>query len=219
MSKDAVSATISIVHFPGLKLRAGTWLQMLSMGGEPICEVEFAAALHGKSIFVALPEGKTGSGLQTGNRYLLRGFNGTSEFSFATHVLKVEEKPFIYAHLAYPDSVNLKVVRDEPRVKVSIPVLVISADEGRRIPGTMRDLNIFGTLVESSVPLGGVGESVSIVFSTQYEDRVVELKISGFVRHMHDVGGVFKSGLEFGQISHNDKLILYYILFTLAENE
>ena len=220
MSRDTVAENLSNVHFSALKLRAGTRLHMLDMESESGCEVEFAAALHGKGIFVSLPDVPAGSsGLQIGACYRVRGFNGTSEFTFPTQVLKVEEKPFFHAHMTYPDSVGLKVVREESRVQVSVPILVMPAGQGRGIPCTMRDLNINGALAESVVPLGLVGDAVSIEISTHFEGQVASMKIPALIRHYQDAVGAFKYGLEFGEIAKNDKLILYYMLFTLAGNE
>ena len=220
MNRDTVPENLANVHFLSLKLRAGTRLQMLDMESEAGCEVEFAAALHRKSIFVSLPDAQAGSsGLQIGTHYRVRGFNGTSEFTFPTQILKMEEKPFFHAHMTYPNSVELRVVRDEPRATVSIPILVMPAGKGGGIPCTIRDLNINGALAESAVPLGGVGDAISIEISTHFEGQVVNIKIPALIRHYHHAVGAFKYGLKFGEIAKNDKLILYYMLFTLAESE
>jgi len=89
---------VSHVEFSSLRLRVGTWLQMRSLFDAPDWEVEFAAAIHGKSLFVTLPGSMEGKRrLQSGDRYLVRGFNGTSEFSFSSQILKVEDAHFAFA--------------------------------------------------------------------------------------------------------------------------
>ena len=222
MTNDIIPGDNSTVNFSALKLRAGTFVKLQSLErGVPDCEVEFVAALHGKSIFVAQPGGAAGRrGIQVGDRYLVRGFNGTSEFTFTAEVLQVQDKLFPHAHLAYPDAVEVRVVRDELRVKVSIPVVAMPDGAIRPIFGTVKNLSVEGAMVESVVPMGSEGDKISIAFSIIFEERKVDLKIPAVIRNVHkpDAGGVFRSGLEFGDVVQNDKLILYYLLFTHSEN-
>ena len=222
MTNDTIPESNSTVSFPTLKLRSGTWLNLRSLGmGVTNCEVEYVAAIHGKSIIVAHPASAMGQkGLQAGDRYLVRGFNGTSEFTFTSEVLQIQDKLFPCAHLAYPDAVEVRVVRDALRVKLSIPVVAMSDGAVKPISGTVKNLSIEGAMVESMVPIGSEGTAISIAFSTIFEERKVDLKIPAVIRnvHKHDAGGVFRSGLEFGDIAYHDKLVLYYLLFTHSEN-
>jgi hypothetical protein len=213
---------ISHVEFPALKLRAGTWLQMRSLFDAPDWEVEFAAALHGKSIFVTLPGSvEKGRSLQVGDRYLVRGFNGTCEFSFSSQILHVEKSQFSLAHLAYPDSVESRLVREVPRVTVAIPVVVNAGGEDRRLVGTMRDLSDAGAMIELDVQPGNVGDQVNISFATLFNGREVSVNIPAVIRHVHelDADGHIKSGFEFCNVAQNDKLILYYLLFAFSRVE
>jgi hypothetical protein len=223
MTKGKGLDKVSHVNFDALKLRAGTRLQLRSLDDTAYnCEVEFAAALHKVSIFVGLPNGLAGQrGLHTGDRYMVRGFNGTSEFAFTSRVLQVQVLPFPHAHMAYPDSVEVRTVRDAPRVQASIPVLAMTDGVSKQILGTVKNLSIAGAMVESAQSLGVAGGKINIALSTQFEARNVNLKISAVIRHANklDEEGVFRSGLEFGNLTQNDKLILYYLLFILSKNE
>jgi len=223
MTKSMEQNRVSHDNFEALKLRAGARLQLRSMEDTACnCEVEFAAALRGISIFVGLPNGMAGQkGMQIGDRYMVRGFNGTSEFSFASQVLQVQAKPFPHAHMAYPVSVEERTVRDAPRVKASIPVLAMVDGVSEQILGTVKNLSIAGAMVESALSLGVVGDKIKIALSIQFEARKVDLKIAAMIRHVKkfDEEDIFRSGLEFGDLTQNDKLILYYLLFILSKNE
>lgn len=222
MTNDTISESNFTVNFSALKLRAGTFVKLQSLKkGVPDCEGEFVAAVHGKSILVAQPASAMGQkGLQAGDRYLVRGFNGTSEFTFTSEILQVQDVLFSYAHLAYPDAVEVRVVRDALRVKVSIPVVTMPDGALKPISGTLKNLSIEGAMVESMAPMGSESTAISIAFSTIFEERKVDLKIPAVIRnvHKHDAGGVFRSGLEFGDIAYHDKLVLYYLLFSHSEN-
>lgn len=211
---------VSSIEFSDLRLRAGTWLQMRSLFDAPNWEVEYAAALHGKSIFVTLPGSLTKDRqLREGDRYLVRGFNGTREFSFSSQILHVENSQFSLAHLAYPDSVEARLVREAPRVTVAIPVVVKAGGTSRT--GTMRDLSETGAMIELDAQPGGVGDRVGISFATLFNGREVRVEIPAVLRHVHAQGadGCIRSGFEFGEITQNDKLILYYLLFAFSRAE
>ena len=75
-------------------------------------------------------------------------------------------------------------------------------------------------MVESVASMGSEDYKISIAFSTIFEERKVDLKIPAVIRnvHKHDAEGVFRSGLEFGDIAYHDKLVLYNLLFTHSED-
>lgn len=218
---DKEHGKISYVNFADMRLRPGTWMQLRSLFDKaPDCDVEFAAALHGKSIFVTLPGSLAGKGgMQAGHRYLVRGFNGTSDFAFASEVLQVQERPFYLAHLAYPESVEMRVVRAAQRYEVAIPVEVKPYGGGKPIPGTMRNLSATGALIELDAVPGRVSGKVSIAFATLFNGRKAGLDIPATIRHVHEENGLIRSGFEFGDICQSDKLVLYYLLFVFSTKE
>jgi c-di-GMP-binding flagellar brake protein YcgR len=221
MNKNADQDSISHISFAALKLRGGAILQLHSLGHNPQSyKVEFAAALHGKCFFVSLPEEIHGKReMQIGDQYRVSGFNGISEFFFTTKVLQVQEKPFLHVHLAYPDSVEAHVVRKSARAKMSIPVCSFLED-GSELTGTLQDISISGVMVESLIPWGAIGDKMDIEFSTLFESRKVDLKIPVEIRHLikHEKSGIYSIGLEFGNVVQSDKLVLYYLLYTLSDS-
>jgi hypothetical protein len=218
---DTQHGKISYINFADMRLRAGTWMQMRSLFDKaPDCDVEFAAALHGKSIFVTLPASVTGKGgMQAGHRYLVRGFDGRSDFAFSSQVIQVQERPFYLAHLEYPDSVEVRVVREAKRYEVAIPVVVMPEGGGRPISGTIRNLSATGAMIELDAIPGRVNGKASITFATLFNGREASLNIPATIRHVHDEDGPIRSGFEFGNISQSDKLVLYYLLLAFSSKE
>ena len=220
MNIVGAQGNVSNIDFAALKLRAGTRLQLQGIeGGSQKLEVEFAAALQGRSIFVAMSDNASGNvPLKVGERYQVRGFNGVSDFAFNSSVMEIQTSPFMHAHLMYPESVESRVVREELRVKTSLPATVVTNDGVSLIPVSVGDLCIAGALIESATPLGGTDDLVEIRLPTRFDSKETELRIPAKIRHMEDSGttGAFRSGVEFVDIARDDKLVLYYLLFTLA---
>ena len=219
---DSNPEPTSNVDFASLKLRPGAWLQMQNIeGAAHKSEVEFVSAMHGKSLFVAIPDVTEDSRIQAGERFRVRGFNGVSDFAFTTQVLEVQTKPFWNAHLTYPDSVEARVVRESLRLSASRPATVMFDGGSKQTPATVNDLSVAGALIESATALGAIDDRIEIRITTQFEARETELKIPAVIRHSGkwDPKHFFRSGVEFADIAREDKLVLYYLLFTLAQNE
>lgn len=211
---------VTHVDFAALKLRAGTWLKVQSMEGEPRkFELEFAAVLQRKMIFVAIPERAAGNiQIKSGERYRVSGFNGMCEFAFTSVVTDIQTMPFVHAQLTYPDSVEFKVVREVLRVSASLPASVTLEGTNRPIAATVEDLSVAGALLESAAPLGVIGDRVQIRIHTRIEGKDSELTLPAVIRHVGkaDTTGKSRSGIAFADVAQSDKLILYYLLFTLG---
>ena len=136
-------------------------------------------------------------------------------------MLDLQTKPFRYAHLTYPYSVESRVVREVLRLHASLPATAMLDGGNRQISATVNDLSVAGALIESAETLGVVDDRIEIRVSTQFEARETELKIPAVIRHAAkwNPKHSFRSGVEFSDIAREDKLVLYYLLFTLAQNE
>jgi hypothetical protein len=66
-----------------------------------------------------------------------------------------------------------------------------------------------------------VDDRIEITITTHFETKEVELRMPAVIRHAGewDPKRPCRSGVEFADIKREDKLLLYYLLFTLAENE
>jgi c-di-GMP-binding flagellar brake protein YcgR len=223
MSEDGTPGSISDVDFKALKLRAGSWLQLQSISGKPQrFDVEFAGVIREKCIFLAIEENAAKHvNLKVGDQYLAMGFNGTSDFSFSSEILEIQTIPFVHIYLAYPKSIKAILVRDSKRLKTSLPSSVRLKDSGNAIPTEIKDISIDGALIESASPLGEVGSQIEISIPTNVEQKQVVLKIFALIRHhgKPNSSEIFISGVEFVDISKEDKPILYFLLFKLSEQE
>lgn len=222
MSEDVKQENPSKIDFASLKLKPGLWLQLQSLVGVPHkCEVEFVAAVHGKSLFVAMA-GATADEVpvRLGEQYLVRGFNGINDFTFTSKVLEIQPKPFYHAHLTFPDSVESKVVREALRLKTSLPAVAKLDGGDKQASVNVNDLSVAGAMLESATQLGMIDDRIEITISTHFEAKETELKIPAVIRHagVWDPKQSYRCGVEFTDIAREDKLVLYYLMFTLLED-
>lgn len=222
MSDDSTAAEVSQVSFESLKLRPGASLQIQHTdNGSPNGEVQLLAAVKGQNVMVAM-KGESGvkTGLEAGKDYIIRGFSGQHDFSFSSHVTQIFKAPFPYAMLAYPGAVEARVVRKAIRAKTSLPATVSPHGKNLPLAVTLADLSVAGAMLDSSAPLGNPGELVNLAFAVDFEKSKIDLALLATIRYVNksDVGSGYSIGVEFKDISQNDKLVLHYVAQSYAAN-
>lgn len=218
MSND--SAQESTVSFAALRLRPGTMLNIQRDAiGAPLNEIHFLGSVAEKIIMVTQKiEDGNRSLLNAGENYILSGFSGQHDFSFSSRVTQLLQAPFPYATLAYPASVQAKLVRRLTRIKTSLPAIVTSLSSDSVFDATLADLTIAGALLESPTALGKSDETLHISFTADLGNGKKELALLAKVRHVrHTVHGSCSTGVEFNDLSQDDKLVLHYIVHEWAE--
>ncbi len=217
------SAEVSQVSFESLKLRPGSSLKIQhSALGAPSGEVQLLAAVKGQNVMVAL-KGESGvkTGLEAGKDYIIRGFSGQHDFSFSSHVTQLFTAPFPYAMLSYPGSVEARIVRKSMRAKTSLPATV--SPHGKDLPLNVNvvDLSIGGAMIDAPAPLGNPGETVSLALEVEFEGNKIKLELHAQIRYVNksDAATAYSIGLEFKDITQNDKLVLHYVAQAYAIND
>jgi PilZ domain/Flagellar protein YcgR len=223
MSDGPTLADVSQVSFESLKLRPGSSLQIQhSSPGSANGEVQLLAAIKGQNVMVAL-KGESGvkTGLEAGKDYLIRGFSGQYDFSFSSHVTQIFKAPFPYAMLAYPGSVEARVVRKAVRAKISLPAVVSSHEKGIPLTVNVADLSIAGAMIDSPAPLGTQGEMVRLAVAVEFEGNQINLVLPAQIRYVNksDISGGYCTGIEFKDVTQNDKLVLHYVVQAYAIND
>lgn len=218
MSND--SAQNAGVSFTSLRLRPGTILHIQNDAiGAPLTEIHFLGSIADKIIMVTQKiDSNNKTLLSMGNDYILHGFSGQYDFSFTTQVTGLHQAPFPYATLAYPTSVHAKLVRKLARVKTALPASVTSLSADTVADVTLADLTVAGALMDSVSAIGRVDEMVHIAFTVDLGNERKELAVLARVRHVHPTAsGSYHIGVEFKDLSQNDKLALHYIVHEWAE--
>lgn len=217
------STEVSQVSFESLKLRPGSSLKIQhSAPGSPSGEVQLLAAVKGQNVMVAL-KGESGvkTGLEAGKDYIIRGFSGQHDFSFSSHVTQLFTAPFPYAMLTYPGSVQAKVVRKAVRAKTALPGIVSPHGKDLSLNVNVADLSVAGAMLDAPAPLGNPGEIVNLALEVEFEGNKIKLGLSAQIRYVNksDVASGYSIGIEFKEITQNDKLVLHYVAQAYAIND
>ena len=226
MSSTPAVPEVVQVNFKTLRLRPGMFLQAQSLAkGEPRYDAQFLGIIEGKGVMV-VPDGVLSlkHGMQAGEQFIIRGFTGQYDFSFASTVIRIfdysyRDPPLAYALLSYPDTVEARQVRGALRVRASLPVTVWSNRGTHPVAASFMDLSVAGALVKSPGPLGVIGDPMNLTFSIDFEDEKLDLVVSATIcrslKSNTDDG--YLTGFLFKNISRNDKLALYYFVLSSIE--
>lgn len=217
MSDEVRVAAVSTLPLRSMRMRPGMALQTRRLvQGSTKKDSQFLAAIEGKGVMVGPvgPEG-VGTGLEAGEVCIVRGFTGQYEFSFLSKVLQTFESPFAYALLQYPEWVDARQVRQSMRVVTSIAAR-LSAPGQSLVPAqevTLIDLSLAGAMVRTSTGVLGVGSSVNLAFSVEFDGSPAPLDLFGVVCHSHAATGedAYLVGMAFKGLTQHDKLMLHYI--------
>jgi hypothetical protein len=207
-------------HLMALALQPGLMLKAVPADGPgPELDLQFLGILEGKGVLVE-PLGVQALklGLRSDAAFVVRGFTGRYDFSFATKVMRVfdfsfREPPLAYALLAYPVHVDARLVRSAQRVRVDIGAIAVPAGEDRRIPVVIRDLSTAGALLESDEPPGIQGGELVVHVQADIDgepfDVVLPATVTRVARSDSDTA---LTGVLFQDVLRGDKLGLHYLV-------
>lgn len=102
--------------------------------------------------------------LADGDKLTIRVFSGVNVCAFSTVVLRVFDRPQLYAHVAFPARIQGTSLRTAMRVKVDIPAQLACAG-GIKANVFLVNLSVSGALLESELPLPGGDAKVGLSFT------------------------------------------------------
>lgn len=221
MSDHSASSDGSSASLESLKLRPGTFLQIYHAAQtSAICVVKLLGTVRGKGVMVGLKgDSAEKKGLFTGREYKIRGFSGQHDFSFPARIVQIFDEPIAYAMLSYPDAVQSNVVRKARRSKISLPAKSSPRGKDLSFGVTLTDLNMGGAKLNSAIRIGTPGDLVNLTFAVDFEKNKMDMDLLSTVRYTikSDSGEGYTIGVEFEDLTQNDKLVLHYI--TSQESE
>jgi len=179
--------------------------------------VQLIGLKENQSLLVTGPK-PSGSGLvHAGTRFTARLMSGNYLCTFETRLLQIQSQPFHYWHLAYPQQVELKKVRQHTRVAMNLTVR-IEADEFA-LPGSSpaitaccRDLSLSGARIDAARVLGQPGDSLYVTarVSVAGMDHMLLLPARICNQYQSAAGllNAFSHGIEFIDLEEDTRLIL-----------
>jgi len=213
------NADVNKLPLKAMGLRPGMALQTRRLvEGASKKESQYFGAIEGKGVMVG-PLGSEGTKteLVAGEVCIVRGFTGQYEFSFLSKVLQTFEQPFAYALLAYPATVDARLVRRSMRTNVSWPTQVAVPDaDGSVKPATdvtLVDISASGAMFKAPDPVAAIGSELVLTLSASVESTPVELKVTAVVCHnnraTYEDGYIV--GVAFRGLTQQEKLVLHYL--------
>lgn len=208
------------VSLKELRLRPGLSLEVQgTRKGAPLHEAKFIAAIEGKGVMLtpSLTD-RVKAEIVPGEEYVIRGFTGQSDFSFAAQALNVFTAPFAHALFAYPPTVRARKVRKSMRMKTALPATISPRGNDNPLQASIIDLSVSGAMVLSSRSLGVIGSLFDLTFPIRIDDEETSLDVEARLCHntLAD-DGQRKLGLSFENLSQEQKLLLNYVVGKMAE--
>jgi hypothetical protein len=220
------SSSASGLSFEDLRLRVGARLQLLlarygrtdSFGSVLIGYVE------GEYLIVRTPtEGGFAMSLANGEWLKVRLFTGTRVAEFDTALQRQFGAPVSYWHLQYPQTVRASILRVVPRVRVELPVQVVSGDAP--VAARIVDLGEHGAQIVAAQPLGERDGHVQLRFGvpTGSDGADVAMSLKATIRAVKPLPAgapeqtEYAHGVRFDNPNDQDRLMLQnFVLQRLA---
>jgi c-di-GMP-binding flagellar brake protein YcgR len=181
--------------------------------------------LPGQSLIISTPR-KQGKAIfvREGQAFTVRMLQGSNIFGFVARVMKVSSKPFPYLHLAYPEEVEIAVVRNAPRVATEIRATASKPMEGDLTEHevVISDISKTGARVMYGKQLGGVGSVIQVTHPIAVCGGEDILKVMGKIRNVREIrregeGESFVHGIQFqGLTRFQEVLLCAYVMGSIA---
>lgn len=216
MTTSPDPSEINRLPLRALGLRTGMALQTRRLvEGASKKESQFFGAIEGKGVMVGPISGDNEpTGLEAGEICVVRGFTGQYEYSFLSKVLQTFVQPFVYALLAYPAQVDVRLVRKSMRTKMSWPTTVHGLDTAIQV--MLVDMSTAGAMVKAPTGLAAVGAPLKLSMDVEVDNSPLQLQLTASVCHSNKASyeDAFFIGMAFKNLSREDKLVLHYLTQT-----
>lgn len=220
--------------FESMNLQVGVRLQFITY--RRIKPVQYFSTLIGylkdEYLIVKVPlENGVPVGLVEGERVTIRVFSGVNVCSFACTVQRVFDRPLLYVHLSFPDSIQGTSLRTAMRVKVDIPARILPrANAAAAVGCTLANVSVNGARIESPsrLPEDGGEIMVEFVLPSPLGEQEVRVKTRAAVRNVNALrresegAELFAYGVEFLELDpvHHTMLqnLTYEVLLADRQN-
>jgi c-di-GMP-binding flagellar brake protein YcgR len=196
-------------EFESMNLQVGVRLQFITY--RRIKPVQYFSTLIGyvkdEYMIVKVPmENGTPVGLVEGERITIRVFSGMNVCSFACTVQRVFDRPLLYVHLSFPDTIQGTSLRAAMRVKVDIPAQVLPPQtDGRAVNCALTNVSVSGARIESASSLPEHGGEITLEFGlpSPLGDGEMRVRTQAAVRNVNslrkeaDGSELFAYGVQF----------------------
>ncbi len=151
---------------------------------------------------------------------IVRGFSGIETFSFETAVERVCLSPFPYLHLTYPHTIRTVPVRNEVRVKTSIPVKVRIGQREMPVDAVISNISSGGILIDSEEELGNAHDEIEVSFhiTVQPNDYQAHIETRAVIQNAMIQGNpnggmLFQYGVKLLNLQSSQAILLQNLIY------
>ena len=201
------------------------WLQLAEDAAQRYA-VNLVGCLPSRSILVTAPQ-KDGKQLfmRDGQAFVVRALTGRRAYAFSSQLLKYQQTPFVYLHLAMPREVRSTVIRQATRVPVGAEGY-LEVDGNTPVAASVIDLSLAGASLVATSLSGRVAAQKGVVgrlrFVASVADQQLTLDLRVVLRTVEALGEAdfYQYGVEFSNMTVRDKLVLSaYVYQELSAQE
>ncbi|WP_432695817.1 flagellar brake protein [Marinobacterium sp. YM272] len=208
----------TLKSFAELRPRIGERVRLETRSPRGRHLVQLVGFRENGSVIVTAPRGSaTPVLLNEGAPLTVRLMAGNWVCAFDTRLLRIQNHPYPYWHLAYPEQVDAQRVRHHTRVPVNLRVSV-DQDDGVAHAGDFpvsaccTDIHLAGACLEASRVLGRTGEKIFVTARLSVSGIDHVLLAPAIIRNVYETeGGAFRvvsHGVEFVDLEEETQLIL-----------
>ncbi len=207
-----------------LRLQVGEpiQLEMLSDKGQQRHTVKVIGYVPHRSILVTMPRvgGKVVM-MREGLVMNARLLTNNRAMGFTTSLLRAPLQPYPYMHLSYPRDLQATVVRSSHRVAVNLVVAIrtqFAREDSNEMDeqAIMVDISLGGALLQAVLPLGTVGQTITLATRLVVAEMERFLTLEATIRSIRAQSGVNKlvashyiHGVEFLPMPPHEKLVVH----------
>ena len=207
--------------FKEINLPVGARLQMTVKTGttQNVYYTELIGYVDDQFLMVKIPvEQDAMMSLTEGQQLSFRIFSGVDIFTFSCVVKDIVAAPYHYAHLSFPDDVELTPLRRSIRAKTDFSVQINSVPK----PATMVDISVSGAGILAEQKLGEIGQDLLIYFHCPVSLMAQEVPIKTTVKicniqqqpgKQDDSRPKWLHGVIFHDLSPTNKIILQNFVY------
>lgn len=206
------------IDFRQFRLRPGLELEIHDIKGRLLHDRAQFVLAHAQDLLIAVPvDSPEELAVVADQRYRINGFNGRFDFMFSAEVKKVDQSQCTVL-LAAPASVTIRFVRKYPRLSLSLPATFTRPEPEPAGEGTLKNLSMGGAAIETVLPPGKVGDSVTLHFTITFDGEPEDIALEAAIRRVSESRDalLYSTGLEFTQLGRDQKLLLHYFITTVA---
>jgi c-di-GMP-binding flagellar brake protein YcgR len=191
MASSAAEVRTQEVEFEQMNLQVGGRIQLITHRTlKPIQHFSTVIGwIRDEYMIVKVPlENGAPVSLREGDKLTIRVFSGVNVCAFPTVVLRVFDRPLLYAHVAFPARIQGTSLRTAMRVKVDIPAQLACAG-GVKTNVFLVNLSVSGALLEteSELPAGDSKVGLSFTLLAPPDNRQVLVNTYAQVRNTNAI--------------------------------